>query len=238
MTDPHLDPFADHDAAYAMGALDPAGAAAFERHLARCAACRQRVAQARETVALLAGVPALSSVELPGTMASKSLPPDTLLPGLIRRVRRERRRRTALTAAIAGLAAACLVTLGLVVWTGLRSGRAPAPAGRAIAFTAVRKIPVEATALLTEQDWGTKIEVHCTYEGASARTTTGARSTGVRPYRLVVIERNGTVEDAGSWQVDGGKSTVYTGGTAVRRERIAKIQITLADGTPILQLLL
>ena len=67
------DQFAMYDAAYLLGALDPADRSAYEAHLADCRHCRRAVNQ-------LAGMPGL-------------LAPLTLGPGARRRRARHRRFR-------------------------------------------------------------------------------------------------------------------------------------------------
>lgn len=209
------DPFRHDDAAYVLGALDDAERAAFEAHLATCPDCRSRVAEARATTALLAGVGS-------DVLAEAEPAPDTLLPALLRAAARERTRRRWLTGSLAGLAAACIAALVVTFWPA-GSANPPAPA----AFASVRPSPVSATARLVSKSWGTEIELHCTYaSGVDAYV----------PYRLQVTDRSAHTYDAGSWTLTPGRATDFTGGTAVSRADIAKLTITLADGTPILQL--
>jgi anti-sigma-K factor RskA len=220
------DPFVELDAAYALGALDAQDTAAYEAQLSTCSDCQARVAQARSTLALLAGsgvgADALSVVDLEPRLQE---PPSTLLPTLLHHARVERRRRTRRTAVLAGLVAACLVALVWVVSDTTRGG--PPASSRPVALTALNGARVQATAVLRAKPWGTEITVHCKYaEGV----------TGERPYRLVVVDRANHTDDAGSWVLGPDQTVDYVGGTLVRREQIAKVQVTLADGTPILQL--
>lgn len=208
------DPFEHSDAAYVLGALDAAERAAFEEHLPTCAACRGRVAEAASIVALLPppSVPIFDDVPMP----------DTLLPGLLRNAQRERTRRRRLTGSIAALAAACLVALVVVIWP---AGEKSAPPVQA--FQAVRQSPVHATATLVDRKWGTEIDLHCRYDRA------------VNPYvqyRLSVTDVDNNTYDAGSWTLVPGQVTNFTGGAAVQRDRVAKLQILRPDGRPILQL--
>jgi anti-sigma-K factor RskA len=225
------DPYVRLDAAYALGALDAQDTAAYEAHLLTCGDCRARVAQARSTLALLAGAGAGVGADAAGGSSVADVdigaeePPTTLLPALLRRARLERRHRTRLTAAVAGLAAACLIALGWVAWDTTRGG-GPAQS-RPVALTALHGARVQATAVLSSRPWGTQITVHCRYDYGV---------TGDRPYRLVVVDRAGHADDAGSWVLGPGEAVDYVGGTLVRREQIARVQVRLADGTPILQL--
>jgi anti-sigma factor RsiW len=214
MTEP--DPFRYDDAAYVLGALDESDRLAFEAHLATCAECRARVAEVRPTAARLAGISSAAIGDLPPE-------PETLLPGLLARARRERARGRLVTAGLGAVAAASVAALAVVAWPSGSS----APASPTLAFAAVRPTPVSATARLVSRAWGTEIDLRCHYSAAL---------THYVPYELVVTDTEQHTYVAGSWTLARGRDTVFTGGTAVRRSDIQRMQITLADGTPILQL--
>lgn len=209
------DPFRHDDAAYVLGALDDAERAAFEAHLTECPACRERVAEARSTAALLAGLTA-------SDLADVEPAPDTLLPGLLRAAARERRRRRGLVGGLAAVAAACAAALIVLVWpTGASNG------STAVAFTAIRTSAMSATAQLQDKPWGTQIVLHCHYRvGVDSYV----------PYQLEITDQHGQTTDAGSWTLTPGRETDFTAGTSVRQADIAKLTITLADGTPLLQI--
>lgn len=215
------DPFVHDDAAYVLGALDGPELAAFERHLATCAACQLRVAEIRPVAAVLADL-TLDDVAGPA-LADAGPPPDTLLAGLLARARRERRRRW-ITGAVATAAAACIVALVAVFATD-RSTGSNSPAR---AMTSLVATPVHATAQLDDVSWGTRISLACRYDNSYP---SGAE------YRLVVTDRAGHQHDAGSWQLVHEGTTRFTGGTAVKRSDISRIDITVGS-TPILQLVL
>ncbi|MDY0816606.1 anti-sigma factor domain-containing protein [Kitasatospora purpeofusca] len=120
--------------AYAVHALSEQERAAFERHLARCPACAQEVAEFEATAARLGAAesveppPALKARVLAGLGGIRQLPPPTATAGRLRRVSRPAPRwpRTAVAACLA-LAAA----LGaLAVQQHDRAGRAEARADR------------------------------------------------------------------------------------------------------------
>jgi hypothetical protein len=210
------DPFRYHDGAYVLGALDDLDRRAFETHLSTCAECGARVAAARPAAGLLAGL-TLSDLGDPEPV------PDTLLPGLLRAARRERSRRRGLLSGLTAVAAACAAALVVALWPGGSSGPGPNAASRA--FAQLRPSPVSATGLLVSHAWGTEIDLHCRY------------ATGVDqylPYRLVVVDKQNVHLDAGSWTLAPGGETDFVGGTSVQRSDIARVEITLADGTPIL----
>jgi putative zinc finger protein len=232
-----LDPFAHFDGAYVLGALSDAERADFEEHLATCPACTARVRELAPLPALLASLPAEAYVDADDRSYDSSYdssysgeePPETLLPALLARVRGERRRRHRLTLGISGLAAACLVALAVVAWPGgdgPQSGSGPA---RPQAMSAVISNPVTATAALTEVAWGTRIELACRYDTAYAA---GGQ------YQLVVVDKHSHSHVAGSWKVLPGQVTNFTGGTDLRRDQIAKVEITLPNSQPVLQLTL
>jgi anti-sigma factor RsiW len=238
------DPFELDDGAYVLGALDDDERRAYEAHLETCAPCRARVAELRDTAALLSALPRSAGADLltgapPAAFGDlvaepSNLPvrpvdpmPDTLLPGLLRRVRRERVRRRFLTAGIGAVAAACLVAIALVL---APNGSSPGPAHRpaAVAMVAVKPSPVSATARLISRGWGTQIEVHCTYP---------SYERGRFAYRLVVIDKANKAHDAGDWTLVPGKSQVdFTSGTSVATGQIARVQIRTPTGTPVLEL--
>jgi hypothetical protein len=213
------DPFVHDDAAYVLGALDDADRQAFEAHLLTCVDCQDRVAQLRPTADLLTGVPlsALTNDEQTPPM------PETLLPGLLRRARSERRRRGALIAAVTAVAAACVAAVTIVAWPSQSSSDKPAPQ----AFVAVKTSPVTATAQLVAKKWGTEIDLRCHYPEGLALYA---------PYALVVVDKEHHSYAGGSWTLVPGKTISFTGGTSVPRDDIDLVQITLPDGTPILQL--
>ena len=212
------DPFLHDDAAYVLGALRGDELAAFEAHLAGCADCRARVAEIEPMAHVLAD---LTVDDLADPVGADAGPPDTLLPALRARIRSERRRRWA-TTAIGAAAAAAVLTAGLVLWTG-RDSSSPPPA---LAMTALVSSPVHATARLDNQAWGTRITLSCRYDLSYPNDV---------EYGLVVTDRAGAKHDAGSWRLAPNGTTHFTGGTAVRRTDIARVDITAGD-IPILEL--
>jgi Putative zinc-finger len=218
-----LDPFAHFDGAYVLGALSGAERADFEEHLRTCPACTERVRELAPLPALLAGVPAGAYEDDLDDDFDEM--PEALLPSLLGRVQAERRRRHWLAIGVSGLAAACLVALAVIAWPdGAKSGSGDS---QPQAMSAVLATPVHATAALTDAAWGTQIQLECRYD--SPYQAGGE-------YQLVVVDKQRGKHLAGSWTVVPGKVTRFTGGTALTRDQIAKVEITLPDDQPVLQL--
>lgn len=209
------DPFRYDDAAYVLGALDPAERDAFEAHLLSCEDCRNRVAELADLPGRLAGVDE-AALE-PGPV------PDTLLPRLMRETRRGRIRTRSLGAAAAGLAAAVAVVLTLLA---TRSPGAPPPAP-AQAMHALVATPVHAEVALTAETWGTRVTVHCRYD-----TPAGA----ALEYEMTVRDRHGDTYPLGGWRIRGGQDITYVAGAPLPARDIDRIDVTTPAGVPILRL--
>lgn len=221
-----VDPFSEYDAAYVMGALSPEDRAAFETHLASCAACTQAVAELSGLPGMLDKVP-LDRVLHPGSDVDP--PPDLLLPRLISTARTERRRRSVRLVA-SGAVAASLLALALAV--GVGQTQSSPPAGVTVAMTPVRPAAVTASLQLTSATWGTRVSLDCRWVGA----TTGP--AGVKKtYRLVAVPRGGGAEQVlAQWAVLPGQDAKVTGSTDLAPGNIASIELrAVADGAVLLR---
>jgi hypothetical protein len=211
------DAFVHDDAAYVLGALSADERAAFEAHLHSCAECAARVREIQDVPALFAGISAAELSDATHTV------PETLLPGLLRRAAAQRRRRRWVVGGLASVAAACLIALTVVLWPTSSASTAPTRK-----FVALVANPVVASASLTPKPWGTEINVDCSYADR------GAPEARI-PYEMYVFDRSGNKERVGSWwQPD--HDIKYETGTALSTTQIAKVEITLPNGTPILRL--
>ena len=220
------DAFRHDDAAYVLGALEPAERARFEQHLQDCPACRARMSELAGMPGALAGAGARADVLAALESAEAPAPPlpDTVLAGLLARAARERRRRVTLIGGLAALAAACVIALVIAVWPA--SSAPPASGARPQALHALVATPLQATAAVVATPWGTRIDLDCRY------------STGygtAYDYGLVVVDRDGGRQQLGTWRVLQNGHTRYSSGTSLRRDQIAAVEITLR-GTPILRL--
>jgi hypothetical protein len=211
------DPFVHDDAAYVLNALAPEERAAYEQHLTTCAPCRSRVREIQDLPDLLAGIDA-DEIEPADPV------PDTLLPGLLRRAGRQRRRQRFAIGALAAVAAACLVAVVLAFWPSGSS----TPSAPQRDFVAVAQSPVRATASLAATSWGTAIDIHCSY-------VPGVAEGGYR-YGLVAYDRRGAAHRLGDWTLPSDRNIDYSTGTALTPAQIARLEITLPDGTPLLRL--
>lgn len=201
-------------AAYVLGALPAGERSEFEEHLTTCADCRQ-------TVADLAGIPGLLARVSPGDLADDAPVPETLVPGLLRRVRRSARRRQLLAGGIAA-AAVVLAVVGTLVVAG---GTEDAPP--AVAMTQVVDSPVTATASLVRRPWGTAITMDCRYADANEWS---------RPYDLVAVDDTGRTYDIARWVVGPGRTASIQGSVPVQPDHIDRLEIRATSGTPLLRL--
>ena len=217
---------AHDDAAYVLGALSSTERAAYQEHLATCAECTQAVRRLSGLPGLLSRV-SLDVLEAP---APAEPVPDTLLPALVAQARRRQRRRSWSIAAAAA-AAAIVLTGGAVALGGyLAQDQAAPPAAVQQPMTRVADIPVTAEVGLTSVDWGTRLDLTCTY----AEPTSGDGQEW--PYALVVRTRAGGSERVASWVAKPGKTFRLSGATASPAQDIASVEIQSLDGRTLLRL--
>jgi hypothetical protein len=202
MTSP--DPFEHSDVAYVFGALDAAEAAQFETHLAICADCAARVAEARGLTNLFADI----TID---EVVAKA--PETLLPGLLRRAAVARRRQRWLVGGLGGVAAACVAALVVLIWPST-----PTSHGTTYRMTALAASPVSATVELAETSSGTSIKLHCVYRGSSTGDPV--------QYGLVVTDANGNQDPLSSWTLRPGEDQVFPATTALTENQIHEIDVT------------
>ncbi|UYM04377.1 anti-sigma factor family protein [Solicola gregarius] len=221
------DPFEQYDAAYVLGALAPGDRRDFERHLQTCDRCAQSVRE-------LAGMPGIMAHANPLADEWPAPPlPDTLLPRLLAIRDHERRRRTwAVRGLVACAAAALVVVLAVVVTVSEDpddggSGGAAGVNESELAFEPVVESPVHASGDLNAVDWGTRIDIDCTYDAGNGYEE--------RSYRLMVADESGVREQVAVWKVRPGQDVALTGSTDLAPAEIASIDIVTADGTSLLR---
>jgi hypothetical protein len=226
------------DGAYVLGALSPYERQEFERHLTGCDDCARSVRE-------LAGLPGLLARVDPDVLTSPPVEvpvPETLLPALVREVRRVQRRRTFLTAGAAAAAAAVLVVGTLATTGALDQERPPTaapssssttvPTGRAM--VAVGDTSMTASLALESVDWGTRLDLTCTYPPPPDQD--GYELPPVRSYALVVHTRDGRSEQVATWRALPGRTMQLVGATAANREDITSVEVLDAQGVSLLEL--
>jgi hypothetical protein len=199
-------------AAYVLGALPADERREFEAHLDACERCSR-------TVRELAGIPGLLARVSPADLVDTAPLPDTLLPRVLAGVRRRRRRRFAALAAAAAVVAA--VGVGAAVLTG---GQHDGQQMSAV----VAGVPLTATAELTAEHGGTRVDLLCKYDG----TTYG----DLPPYVLVVTGRDGTTQRIATWRVGPDGTSRVVGSVDLAPAEIASVEVRTDTGTPVLRL--
>lgn len=221
--------YADWDSAYVLGALSPAERREFEEHLETCEACRRSVAELAPMPGLLAR---LSADRAHALLVESDAVPPAPHPELLDAVRREgRRRRIRRLRTRIALAAAAAVVLLAAVAVPLALTR-PAVGVQAVDFETVADVPVSATAELSPAEWGTRIELDCTY---AAPAGADAPEEGW-PYALVVVDREGHRMEVSSWRATPGTTARLEAGTALAVDDIASLEIrAVASGDVLLR---
>jgi Putative zinc-finger len=235
-------PHAHDDGAYVLGALSPREGAAFERHLAGCASCRDAVAEVAALPVLLGR---LDTAEL---QAIGEPTPASRVPALIdavldarHRERRVGRWRSALAAAVAACVA---LAVGLAVtWsrpgparpsaeathptTAPTGAAAEAPATMAAMDPVQPGVPVRAEVGLRNTAGGTEVFLHCWYLSA-------ARYSDTYEFRLMVRGPDRATEQIGSWSAGPGDDLRLTGFTRFTAARLERIELVGSSGAALL----
>lgn len=213
------------DAAYVLGALGPEERLEYERHLPGCQSCSQAVQELAGLPGLLAHV----SPEVLETERTDEPVPDTLLPALVREVRRSQHRRRWTAALVAAAAVVLLGVVGAVLAT-TNGDDGPPTAAPAHEMAQIEQTSVWGELSLTPVDWGTRLDLTCSYEAP-------ADGYGGPPvYTLVVHTRDGVDEQVASWTGLPGEPVHITGATSRTTDEIAYVEVRTADGQPVLSL--
>lgn len=222
--------FAHLDGAYVLGSLAASERTEYERHLPGCAECSRAVRELAGLPGLLGRVPA-EVLELSGEPES---PPATLLPAVVSEVRRSRHRRA--VAATLLSAAAVVLVLGAAGVTAAvlddddRPTASPTPLVRTAPperMESVDDAVVSGWVSLTEREWGTRIDLTCTYDGDYS---------GWVWYALLVRSADGNLEQVGTWRTEPGEEMQVTMAASLPPEDIASVVVRTASGQSVLRL--
>ena len=220
--------YADWDGAYVLGALSPAERREYEKHLEQCERCRASVAELTSMPGLLARLgpdraqallddPMLDGFGdsiLEGTAQSG---PSAQLLDLVRlEDRRRSRRRARTTVALAAVAAviAAAITVPLLLT------RLAAPAPQTLALDEVVDVPLSASVTLTPAEWGTQLELECSYPESTEDGADTAWS-----YGLYVTGDDGTTSELSTWKIAPGSKAQISAATALALADIDTVEI-------------
>jgi hypothetical protein len=215
------DQFREWDAAYVLGALDPADRRAFEDHLRTCGSCRAAVAELAGLPGLLRMVPADEAAALGGAQEADVVE----LASVARAVRRDRRRRNV---ALTSVAASLLVLAGVAgVLLGRPAGVPQATTPSASSqVTALQLEPVGAAAVsadltLQEKRWGTRIDWQCRYPSESSLYGS------VPTYELVLVDDDGASTVVATWSGGSAGARGLGASSSIVTDTIRRVEIRL-----------
>lgn len=215
--------YAEWDGAYVLGALAPAERHEYEKHLEQCERCRASVAELTSMPGLLARLGAERAQGLLDDI------PDSILEGTVqagpspqlldlvrledhRRARRRARSVLGLAAAAAIIAAAIAIPLVIA--------RLAAPAPQTLALEEVVDVPLIASVTLTPSEWGTRLDLSCSYTQLSQDGAGTAWS-----YGLYVTAADGTTSELSTWKVEPGSKAQISAATALELADIQTVEI-------------
>lgn len=228
MSDEHAS-YAEWDAAYVIGALSPSDRLRFEGHLDACERCSAAVADLAGMPGLLARIPTAEGLAMldADESAAETAPPELLgrLEALAHRDRRVRRIRTW---AIAATAAAAAV-VGSQVLPLVLDAAGPQPLAAELA--PVASTALSADVVLTEVEWGTRLDMTCSYEPTSGYS---ASPNEPRSYALFVVDSAGVEERVSSWTTTPGSTVRVSGTVRTAADEIRSVQVRAVDTGEIL----
>ena len=224
------DRYATWDAAYVLGALSSSERREFEVHLQHCERCSAAVAE-------LGGMPALLGLldaeDVRGLDGAQTDPPPLrpeVLQTVLDRVRWRRRRSRWFLSGAVGLAAAMLA-VGLLVAVrpeivGLRNGEV---AAAQLPMDKLAPTSFSATVSLNGFEWGTRVDMACSYGRWSAGSDERPSNLG-----MVVVGRDGSRSQIATWLGLSGATALPSGNTTMPKDQIASVQLVSVDSGKVL----
>lgn len=223
----------NHDAqllgAYVLGVLDEREARAVEDHVATCPRCRDELAELRAMEEALDEVPPEALLDGPPEGG------DLLLQRTLRQVRAERGGRVRRRRVGIGLAAAAVAAV--VLGGGFAVGRGTAPdgggGGRAVSTAPA---PPAGTKLGTATDPETGARMTVQVRPAAGWVRVNASVAGIaqnEKCKLIVVAKDGSRQEAGSWLVSGQgekDGTNLDGSALVAPEDVAAVEVRNFEG--------
>jgi len=231
--------YAMWDAAYVLGSLSSSDRREFEAHLDTCVSCSNAVTELGGVPALLAQLDRdyVASLDKCDAHTSTALPPlrHEMLGSLLTKVSRRRRLSRLLTWPLVAAAAAVMIGVFAVTQSG-PTALVPTPqqaATSSLELTPVKPIPLTASVGLSRHDWGTRIEMNCTYGVGPMDTDYDGDEVGDK-LAMVAVGRDGSRVQLATWTVLSGIPTSLGGSTSMPMDQIGSVQIVSVNAGAVL----
>lgn len=224
--------YAMWDAAYVLGSLSPTERREFEAHMGTCKSCRQAVAEISGMPALLSRLDKHDVAAIDQTGGAAESPAPEMLTSLLDEVTTRRRRLRMLTWTAAAAAAVLLVAGAFVALRTNPAAPAPEVSSSALAMAPVAPTTLSAQIRLTSHQWGTQIDMSCTYGPEPGEHDEG----DVDQLGMVVVGRDGSQTRLATWIALTGVTASPTAATSMPIDQIAEVQVvSVDDGKVLLQ---
>lgn len=212
--------FAQWDAAYVLGALEPVDRRLFEEHLQNCERCQGSVSELSALPGLLSRAHDPEEVT-----ALVPQPPADLFEKTARRAASERRRRGGRMILLAAAAVAVILGIGLPLL--LR----PADPGPVLALQQVAEQSLSAQVGFESVAWGTRLNIDCDYPAGYEF----GDANGPWSYALLVTDTQGSTMQVATWKAVPGKEITLQAATSLPVDQIAEVTVKTLAGLTVLQ---
>ncbi len=230
--------YADWDAAYVLGALDPTERREYAAHLEGCDACRRSVSELAAIPGLLASVPA-DTFPLAGPLDAVAAPEQDAdvvpLARVATAARRSRlRRRVSLVAAAAAVAVGGVFTGSALAPDPVAAPPTASPTSDVAApavtlqLTPLGDPQMWADLVVTPQPWGTRLDWSCRYDRPDGADPAGGYDSEPVTYELVLVDRQGTRIVVATWTTAGTDATGLGATSALPLSALQRIEIGIA----------